>query len=145
MAARPARPAAVKSATRRRRLREWGIAGRRDGASEAQLGLYREAAAADFLAGRRLQDECPPTYTWRSVLLGWFRCRDRHTWFRCRDFHPWFRCRDSESRAKRAAGPVQELLGPSMAVIIALKATRRRWGGGRVGEASGGQALVDEA
>ena len=134
MAARPARPAAVKSATRRRRLREWGIAGRRDGASEAQLRLYREAAAADFLAGRRLQDECPPTYTWRSVLLGWFRCRDCHTWFRCRD-----------SRAKRAAGPVQELLGPSMAVIIALKATRRRWGGGRVGEASGGQALVDEA
>ena len=46
---------------------------RQDGGSAAQLGLYREAAAADFLEGRRLQDECPAAYTWRSVLLGWFR------------------------------------------------------------------------
>ena len=53
--------------------RWWAGSCRRDGGSEAQLGLYREAAAADFLAGRRLQDECPPPYTWRSVLLGWFR------------------------------------------------------------------------
>ena len=45
---------------------------RQDGGREAQLGLYREAAAVDFLAGRRLQDECP-AYSWRSVLLGWFR------------------------------------------------------------------------
>ena len=45
---------------------------RQDGGSEAQLAMYREAAAADFLAGRRLQDECP-NYTWRNVLLGWFR------------------------------------------------------------------------
>ena len=67
------RPAAVKRATRRRRRLAGGGA-RRDGASESQLGLYRRAAAGDFLGGARLEDECPPAYTWRSVLLGWLRC-----------------------------------------------------------------------
>jgi hypothetical protein len=44
-----------------------------DGGRVHQLVLYRNAPVADFLAGKTLEAECPPFYTWPNMLRGYCR------------------------------------------------------------------------
>jgi hypothetical protein len=66
-------PAPPMSARPRLTSRRLCLVGRGEGASDRELRIVAGAEAGDFVVTKRLEEEAGGAYTWRSVLMGWFR------------------------------------------------------------------------